>query len=83
MDGGKRFVTHGQVTTADGRVLSWTEDYAGKASSHAPGPKGRVGTPREGAVPPRAASPLSRTACIATPRWMFIYISRESGTRDQ
>jgi hypothetical protein len=27
MDGGKRFVAHGQVTTADGRVLSWTEDY--------------------------------------------------------
>jgi iron complex outermembrane recepter protein len=27
MDGGKRFVAHGQVTMADGRVLSWTEDY--------------------------------------------------------
>ena len=27
MDGGTRFVAHGQVTTADGRVLSWTEDY--------------------------------------------------------
>jgi hypothetical protein len=27
MDGGKRFVAHGHVTTADGRVLSWTEEY--------------------------------------------------------
>lgn len=27
MDGGRRFLTHGQLTTADDRVLSWTEDY--------------------------------------------------------
>jgi hypothetical protein len=27
MDGGKRLVANGQVTTADGRVLSWTEEY--------------------------------------------------------
>ena len=33
MDGGTRFVVHGQVTTADGRVLSWTEDYDWTAPS--------------------------------------------------
>lgn len=27
VDGGKRLVAHGRVTTADGTVLSWTEDY--------------------------------------------------------
>jgi hypothetical protein len=27
MDGGKRFLAQGRVTTADGSVLNWTEDY--------------------------------------------------------